>query len=461
VDSGVVPDLWKRANITPLFKSGSKLNLTNYRGISLTSVFCKFIERIIADHIMKYLQQFNIISPQQHGFMPKLSTVTNLLEFIDIISGALNSGFGVDVIYLDFAKAFDRVPHKRLVLKLASIGITGNLLKWCESFLSNRKQRVVMGENIGEWKDILSGVPQGSVLGPLFFVIYLNDLLQILTIQSKVYADDTKLISIHKNDQHNFILQGELNLLYRWTVDWLLFLNEDKCKVIYLGTKEQLQHKHDYFINDIKICETVAEKDLGVLMTSELDWEKQIVKNCSIATFAAKSIFKSFKYKSIENIKIIYKTFIRPKLEYANVIWSPVKKKFIDMLERVQRRFTKLGPLSKLDYNERLIMLGLTSLETRRRRGDLIQMFKYVKGFDMVNFVIPPIFLKTITRGHQFKYHGDALNRKSHKSRSTFFLNRVKSDWNKLPAEALEATSINGFKNIIDRLEQFQPGFNR
>ena len=148
----------------------SKLKLTNYRGISLTSVFCKFTERIIGDHIMKYLQRFNLISPQQHGFMPQLSTVTNLLEYIDIISGALYTGFSVDVIYLDFAKAFDRVPHKRLVLKLASIGIAGSLLKRCESFLSNRQQRVVMGDNISEWKDILSGVQQGSVLGPLFFL---------------------------------------------------------------------------------------------------------------------------------------------------------------------------------------------------------------------------------------------------------------------------------------------------
>ena len=427
----------------------------------MTSVFCKFTERIIGDHIMKYLQNFNLISPQQHGFMPKLSTVTNLLEHIDIISGALNKGFSVDVIYLDFAKAFDRVPHKRLVLKLASIGITGSLLMWCESFLSNRQQRVVMGENISEWKDILSGVPQGSVLGPLFFLIYLNDLLQLLTTQSKVYADDTKLISINKSDQHKFILQEDLNVIYRWTVDWLLFLNEGKCKIIYLGTKEQLLNKNKYFINDIQVTETVAEKDLSVLVTNELDWEKQIIRNCSNATFAAKAIFESFTFKTIENIKYLYKTIIRPKLEYANVIWSPVNKKYINMLERVQRRFTKLGPLTKLDYNERLIRLGLTSLEIRRIRGDLIQMFKYVKGFDKINFVTPPEFLKTITRGHMFKYHGDDLNRKSHKSRSTYFLNRVKPYWNKLPAEALEATSINGFKNVIDKLKLFQPGYNK
>ena len=191
-----------------------------------------------------------------------------------------------------------------------------------------------MGENSSEWKDILSGAPQGSVLGPLFFLIYLNDLFHILTTQSKVYADDTKLISINKNVQQKFILQDDLNKIYRWTVDWLLFLNEDKCKIIYLGTKDQLINKNEYFINDIKVAETIVEKDLGVLITSELVWEKQIIRNCSNATFAAKSIFKKFTFKTIEKIKFLYKTFIRPKLEYANVIWSPVKRVYINMLEK-------------------------------------------------------------------------------------------------------------------------------
>ena len=455
VELGIVPVQWKFANITPVFKSGSKLIPTNYRGISLTSVLCKFIERIIADHIMSYLLRFNLISRHQHGFMSKLSTVTNLLQYIDIISGALDKKYSIDVIYLDFAKAFDRVPHSRMVLKLKSIGITGSLLVWCESFLSNRKQRVVMGEHIGEWKDILSGVPQGSVLGPLFFLIYLNDLLGLLTIPSEAYADDSKLISININGDQHLLLQENLNKIYFWTLIWLLFLNEDKCKVLHLGNTEQLKDKKEYYINGVQLSETLVEKDLGILVTSDLDWEKQIVKSCSTTTFVSKLIFKTFKYKSVEIIRMIYKSLIRPKLEYANVIWSPIKKAHIQMLEKVQRRCTKYGPLFKLNYEDRLIQLGLTSLETRRKRGDVIQMFKYVKGIDRINFVNPPVFLKTSTRGHQFKYHREDLNCKSHKSRSNYFLNRVWSDWNRLPEKALEVTTVNEFKNYIDKLEQF------
>ena len=171
-----------------------------------------------------------------------------------------------------------------------------------------------MGENSSEWKDILSGVPQNSVLGPLLFLIYLNDLFHILTTQSKVYADDTKLISINKNDQQKFILQDDLNKIYRRTVDWLLFLNEDKCKIFYLGTKDQLINKNEYFINDIKVVEMIVEKDFGVLITSELVWEKQIIRNCSNATFAAKSIFSNFTFKTIENIKFLYITFISSEI---------------------------------------------------------------------------------------------------------------------------------------------------
>ena len=154
---------------------------------------------------------------------------------------------------------------------------------------------------------------------------------------------------------------------------------------------------------------------------------------------------------------MIYKSLIRPKLEYANVIWSPLLQKHKDMLEKVQRRCTKFGPLTNLSYRDRLIQLGLTSLETRRNRSDLIQMFKYVKGFDKLQFVDPPKFLTNNTRGHKYKFIGDKPN-KIHRARSSFFLNRFASDWNKLPKSVLEAISVDDFKNRIDKLDQFQVG---
>jgi hypothetical protein len=217
MDSGVVPTEWKLANITPIYKSGGKLLPTNYRGISLTSVLCKFAERIINSHILHHLVTNCLMSKTQHGFYPKRSTVTNLIEYMDILSNALNSGFSVDTIYLDFEKAVDRVPHKRLLIKLESMGISGNLLNWSRSFLFNRKQRVVMGDQVSLWKVIGSGVPQGSVLGPLFFIIYINDLFKLLVTLSETYADDTKLISANESDIQQSILQNDLNIAYYWS----------------------------------------------------------------------------------------------------------------------------------------------------------------------------------------------------------------------------------------------------
>jgi len=212
-----VPESWKLANITPVHKSGSKLSTNNYRGISLTSVLCKLLERIIGSHIWNYLSVNEILSPHQHGFVPNRSTSTNLLETMDIITGALNNGLGVDVIYLDFMKAFDRVAHARLVTKLKGIGINGSLLSWCVSFLANRKQRVIMGDNVGDWMSIESGVPQGSVLGPLFFIIYINDLIKSITIPIKVYADDTKLILVYNDSSECIDLQNTLDIIHMWT----------------------------------------------------------------------------------------------------------------------------------------------------------------------------------------------------------------------------------------------------
>jgi hypothetical protein len=460
LESGVVPDVWKVANITPVFKSGNKLQPTNYRGISLTSVLSKFTERIIVDHVMAYISKFNLISRHQHGFMPKLSTVTNLLEYVDIVSNGLNHGNSVDVIYLDFAKAFDRVPHQRLILKLRSIGITGPLLSWCESFLQNRKQRVVMGEYVGEWKDIFSGVPQGSVIGPLFFVIYLNDLILSLSITAKVYADDSKLISINnKNDNtQQLIMQENLNLIYEWTVDWKVFLNELKCMVLHLGTLRQLENKYKYYINGTEVMETLVEKDLGIMVTGDLQWDRHIVKLCSSVNFYAKLVFKSFDFKSVSIIRSIYTSLIRPKLEYATVIWSPKLERHKELVEKVQHRCTKFGPLANLSYHERLVQLGLTTLEVRRKRGDLIQMYKYAKGIDRIQFVNPPVFRKNITRSHGFQFDGVDRVSMLHRARKYYFLNRVVNDWNKLPPEVLEATSVDDFKKKLDKLDQFKFG---
>ncbi len=227
LNEGEIPDEWREANVTPLFKKGSKLSASNYRPVSLTSICCKIMEGIMRDRITSHLNKHNLISPSQHGFVLKKSCVTNLLECQNVVSGLLRDNKSVDVLYTDFEKAFDKVSHKKLIIKLYGYGIRGRLLEWVKSYLKNRRQRVVMGDIESEWRNILSGVPQGSVLGPLLFVIYINYLPDGLDSIFKMYADDSKVIA-----ESSSKLQDDIVKIKKWCERWSMCLNSSKCKVM-------------------------------------------------------------------------------------------------------------------------------------------------------------------------------------------------------------------------------------
>ena len=190
----MIPEKWKWAHITPVFKKGSKHEKENYRPISLTSIICLLLERIIKNEIVKHLDANDLFSNDQYGFRAKRSCVTQLLEALEEWTSLLDGGNSIDVIYFDFAKAFDSVPHQRLLFTLNSYGISGKVLQWIANFLRDRKQRVVLNGYKSSWTNVLSGVPQGSVLGPLLFLIYINDLPDCIESSSvRIFADDLKL----------------------------------------------------------------------------------------------------------------------------------------------------------------------------------------------------------------------------------------------------------------------------
>lgn len=449
--SAKVPLDWKCANITPLFKKGTKSDPANYRPVSLTSVVCKVMEGLIREKIVKKLDAAEVFSKVQHGFRHGRSCFTNLLETFENWTEALDKGYGLDILYLDFRKAFDTVPHKRLMLKLQQYGISGLLLKWIEDFLTFRKSRVGVRGSFSEWLEVLSGVPQGSVLGPLLFLLFVNDLPEDIKCSIKMFADDTKMWSVLRSEEDSRMLQEDLDRLTEWSENWQLLFNTEKCKIMHMGHKQKTEYyMQDAAGNKKKLLETTKERDLGILVSQDLKPAEQ----CRVAASGAMSVIgmvrRRFKRLAKRDFLLLYKLYIRPRVEYCIQAWSPYRVQDIKCLEDVQRRATKMVEgIGKLSYEERLRKLGLTTLEQRRKRGDLIEIYKLMTGKEKIEY--QQFFEKTATghdlRGHTMKL---ATRQSSRDIRKNFFSVRGVKSWNSLPQNVIEAVSTNAFKNRLD-----------
>lgn len=444
-EDGQLPSDWKQAVVTPVYKKGSKFSAINYRPISLTSIVCKTMEKIIANSLKNFLKNEQIILDEQHGFVPGRSVVTNLLTCVNHWTTEWDQRQPTDVVYLDYEKAFDRVPIRRLLLKLEHFGIRGKLHTWLSDFLINRKLRVRVGDDLSENRPVHSGVPQGSVIGPIIFGIYLTDFRATLQMMYSLFADDAKIIG-NPLTQHPD-LQDDLDRITAWTQDWLLSLNVDKCSVLHIG-KENPRKK--YTIQGNALISVKTQRDLGVVITEDLKWEAHIITIVKRANSLLYTINKAFSHITPELFLKIYKTYVRPMLEYAYQIWSPYFKKDIDLLERVQRRATKMPTaLRNKSYETRLDKLGLSTLQERRERGDLIETFKILNAFYNVPRLQDMFSLANTTnlRGHSKKlYH----NKFKQNPRRHFLTNRVVESWNSLPSDVVNAVSVNTFKNKLD-----------
>ena len=443
----IVPLEWKGANIIPLFKKGSRNKSVNYRPVSLTSVICKLLEAIIRDHMMDFLIKHKLINPSQHGFLKARSCLTSLLCYLEEITKWVDEGSPVDVIYLDFQKAFDKVPHQRLILKLKSHGMGNSIINWIEQWLTDRKQRVVVDGGVSSWKSVLSGVPQGSVLGPILFLVYINDLEEGVTSSILKFADDTKLFRKTKEIGDKQKVQDDIDKLVRWSEKWQMLFNVGKCKCLHTGPGNTGMN---YEMGGTILSKTVKEKDLGVTMNCNM----KVSEQCRIAASKGNQVLgmirRNITYKEKSLIVPLYKAIVRPHLEYCIQAWNPHLRKDIDMLEKIQRRAPKLIPgLRDLRYEERLKEFGLTTLETRRLRGDQIEVFKILNGYENIDSnIFFEIRQSKITRGHNF-----TLVKKQSRLdvRKFSFSQRTIKVWNKLSTECVHASSVNMFKNNIYR----------
>ena len=382
---------WKLHKIVPVFKSADKSSIANYRPISLLSVTSKVFERLIVDKIGDFI--FRTITPSQFGFLPCHSSVQQVLLFINALLQNWNSGSVSEVIYLDICKAFDSVPHQELLFKLWRAGIVGNL--WCllRDYLTSRLQCVAVEDSISGFLPVSSGVPQGSIVGPLLFILYVND-LPVAVPSSKVfmYADDTKLLRhIHcEADYHG--LQSALDLLSSWSDKWLLRFNGQKC-VSLAFAKKNCVSTFDCSLNGKVLDRKDSVKDLGIVMSSDLTWSKHldfiIAKSYKQLGLLRRTFGVSI---GVDTKKSLYLSLVRSQLSYASQIWRPQLIRDIVRLEKVQRRASRfILPHSSLCYKERLTTLKVLPLMMWLEIADVMFFIKQLRdpvgNFDISEFL--------------------------------------------------------------------------
>ena len=453
---GKLPSEWKEGRISAIFKKGSRKIAGNYRPISLMSIVCKTMEHCVRNHIVNHMMINNLFSNQQYGFIRGRSTVLQMLNVMDVWTKAMDKGDSIDTVYLDFTKAFDKVPHNRLMSKLNSIGINTETLNWIKAFLSDRVQQICVNGSNSTWKPVTSGIPQGSVLGPILFVLYINDLPSNILSDVYMFADDTKIFNIIKSPEDQETLQNDLDTLSMWSDKWLLKFHPEKCKVMHLGKAGDTEYSYQLKEGDTyhELSYTEEEKDLGVVIDGKLDFDRHINIKINKASSIMAVIRRSFVSLNGVNFVPLYKSLVRSHLEYASCIWSPYKKKHIEAIERVQRRATKQLPgMKDLPYPERLKILKLPTLVYRRARGDMIETYKllhdkYYGEYSQLVKLHASHISKEGTRGHSFKLcqEGSKLN-----LRRQSFPVRITKVWNHLPNSVVTAPNVNTFKNRLDR----------
>jgi hypothetical protein len=447
--NGSIPNSWRKVAITPIYKSGDKHDICNYRPVAVSSSVLRIMERIIAREMCQFLLDGRQLSSSQHGFISGRSIETAGIMFYDYVTKSLDEHLCVDAVYLDFSRAFDTVPHRFLLSKLSRYGICGSLMTWIENYLSNRSQCVRIHGVHSDFEDISSGVIQGSALGPLFFTIFVDDVDEsVLSHLVVKYADDIKLAVAFDADEmcqktSTSILQTTIDNIESWSRRNGLCLNTKKSKSMHFGGKNL---RAQYSSNNLDIEQVNTFKDLGITISQRASFSDHISGAVSKANRVLGLMKKSFISRTSLTLLPIYKSNIRSILEFGSIIWSPHTQASSDLIERVQKRFTRIfADIRPLSYRQRLQKLSLLSLATRRLRYRLIFLFKILRH--MTSLVPEDYFTYLLSqRGNPYKLRMPISRLKL---RSKFFTVDTIRYWNKLTLDEVNVDSVDQFKGKL------------
>lgn len=451
IQSGALPDDWKVARVVPVHKGGDSHSPRNFRPISLTSIPCKILEHIIYSNLFNFLDSYNFFCPFQHGFRKSFSCETQLASFTNDLHTILDRRSNIDCIFLDLSKAFDKVSHKLLLLKLSKLNIDSSVLSWIHCFLTNRQQLVTVNGFSSTLVSVTSGVPQGSVLGPLLFLIYINDIASNISSKISLFADDCVVYREVTNSFDLIQLQNDINTISLWCDTWSMELNANKCKSMRISRTSQINP--DYNIRGIALQSVLEYKYLGVHITFDLTWKSHIDYVTNNASRMLGYLKRNFSLAPQSLKLILYKTLVRPKLEYAHAIWDPGHSLLIASVEAIQSRsvrfiysnYHRTSSVSLMKAN-----LSLPDLSTRRKNARLCLFHKiYYANVTLREKLIVAPFYVSSRLDHQHKVGIPNTNTNAFYQS---FIPRTSLDWNHLPATIASITDSVLFKKALDSL---------
>ncbi len=396
----------------------------------------------------RHLSKHNIVVSNQHGFREKLSTETQLIQALDDWSQSLHNGKQTDVLFLDFSKAFDKIPHNKLLYKLNYYGLRGKTNQWVSGFLKDRTQCVTVNGQCSEWRDVASGVPQGSVLGPALFLLYINDIADNVHSNMRLFADDSVIYRTVSNLHDQQSLQNDLSTVFKWAQDWDMSFNVKKCCHLSITRKIKGKFNTKYSVENESIPVVNSCKYLGLTITHNLSWNEHARNTKNKASRTLGLIRRNLGPCDPEVKTRAYEALVRPQVEYATAAWNPYTRRNIKLLEGVQRqaaRFVSRDYRTDSSVTAMVNKLGWDTLENRRLMSQAV-MFSKVRS-NIVNIPMPAyVHLQTYTRTrrlHQMQYQHIYTRVDTFKYS---FFPRIIPVWNILPVAAVSAETLDGFR---------------